>query len=258
VADATRELAHAEILRPDLPLAFVHPLVRDAVYHDLSAGERELQHAQAAERLRDGGAPIEQVAAQVLHTSSRGEPWTAELLWAAGRAAMHAGAADSAVAYLRRALDDLPAGADRGRLVLELGAAEALTSGPAAVEHLAHAYEELSDPSDRAAAAGLLGRALMFTGFREEAAAVARRAANELPDELEDLRMGLEAFEFMTIYFGAGDPNRLSRLREHRRPPEGGPGSRMLAAMAAWRRSARTAPPRSAPSSPSRRSRAVG
>jgi predicted ATPase len=32
VADATRGLAHAEILRPELPLAFVHPLVRDAVY----------------------------------------------------------------------------------------------------------------------------------------------------------------------------------------------------------------------------------
>jgi DNA-binding CsgD family transcriptional regulator len=38
----------------------------------------------------------------------------------------------------------------------------------------------------------------------------------------------------MTIYFGARGPERLSRLREYRRPPEGGPGSRMLAAMAAW------------------------
>jgi predicted ATPase len=122
VAGATRDLAQAEILRPEPPLAFVHPLVRDAVYHDLSAGERELQHARAAALLRDGGAPIEQVAAQVLHTSSRGERWTAELLWAAGRAAMQAGAADSAVAYLRRALDDLPADADRGPLLFELGA----------------------------------------------------------------------------------------------------------------------------------------
>jgi DNA-binding CsgD family transcriptional regulator len=231
---ATRALAESEILRPDLPLAFVHPLVRDAVYHELSAGEREIQHARAATLLRDAGAPIEQVAAQLLHTSPRGERWAIELLWEAGRAAMHAGAADSAVAYLRRALDDSPADADRGRLLFELGTAEALTNGPAATEHLALAYEELSDPVARAAAAGLLGRTLVFAGPLENAVAIARRAADELPDELDDLRMGLEALEYMTIIFGAGGAERLSRLRAYRRPPKGGPGSRMLAAMAAW------------------------
>jgi DNA-binding CsgD family transcriptional regulator len=46
--------------------------------------------------------------------------------------------------------------------------------------------------------------------------------------------MAFEAFEFMTIFFGAGQPGRLSALRAHRRLPEGGPGACMLAAMAAW------------------------
>jgi DNA-binding CsgD family transcriptional regulator len=234
VAEATRRLANAEILRTELPLAFVHPLVRDAVYHELSPGERELEHARAAALLRDDGAPIEHVAAQLLHTSPRREPWTADLLWKAGRAAMQAGAADSAVAYLRRALEEYPADREPGPLLLELGAAEALTSGPAAAKHLALAYEELPEPEARAAAAGLLGRALIFMGSPEEAASIARRAAKELPDELRDLRMGLEAFEFMTVFFGAPGPERLSRLREYRRPPEGGPGAGMLAAMAAW------------------------
>jgi DNA-binding CsgD family transcriptional regulator len=234
VGDATRSLAQAEILRPELPLGFVHPLVRDAVYHELPAPERALQHARAAALLRDRGAPAEQVAAQLLHTPPREERWAAELLWEAGRAAMHSGAADSAVAYLRRALDESAADLHRGRLLFELGAAEALTSGPAAAEHLALAYEELSDPAARAAAAGLLGRALMFTGSPDDAAAIARRAAQELPDELEDLRKALEAFEFMTVFFGARGPERLSDLRKYRRPPVGGPGSRMLAAMAAW------------------------
>jgi DNA-binding CsgD family transcriptional regulator len=235
VAGATGALARAEILRPEPPLAFVHPLVRDAVYHELSPAERELEHARAAKLLRDSGAPIEHVAAQVLHTSPRGERWAADLLWEAGRRAMQAGAADSAVAYLRRALEDSPEDADRGRLLFELGAAEALTNGPAAAEHLALACEELSDPAARAAAAGLLGRALIFTGAPDEAGSVARRAAKELPDELEDLRKGLEALEFMTIYFGAGDPSGMSGLREHRHVPrDGGPGARMLASMAAW------------------------
>jgi DNA-binding CsgD family transcriptional regulator len=234
LADATRALAQAEILRSEPPLAFVHPLVRDAVYHELSPGERELRHARAAALLRDAGARTEEIAAHLLHTSPRGERWAAELLWERGRAAMHAGAADSAVAYLRRALDESPPDADRARVLLELGAAEALTNGQAAAEHLALAYEQLADPTARAAAAGLLGRALIFTGSPEEAASVARRAAKELPDDQEDLRAGLEALEFMTILFGAAEPGPLSRLRRHRRSPKGGPGSHMLAAMAAW------------------------
>jgi predicted ATPase len=57
VARATAELARAEILRPEGPLGFVHPLVRDAVYHELPAGERELHHARAARLLADAGAP---------------------------------------------------------------------------------------------------------------------------------------------------------------------------------------------------------
>ena len=66
VAAATGELARTEILRPDPPLGFVHPLVRDAVYHELPPGERALLHERAARLLRDAGAPAEQVAAQLL------------------------------------------------------------------------------------------------------------------------------------------------------------------------------------------------
>ena len=104
----------AEILRPEAPLGFVHPLVRDAVYHELSPAERELQHERAARTLRDHGAPDEQVAAQLLMAPPRGEPWVAELLEAAGAAAMRSAAVESAVAYLQRALEEPPrAGAPR-------------------------------------------------------------------------------------------------------------------------------------------------
>ena len=66
VAEATRALAAVEILRPDTPLGFVHPLVRDAVYHELPATERELEHARAATVLDELGAPDDAVAAQLL------------------------------------------------------------------------------------------------------------------------------------------------------------------------------------------------
>jgi DNA-binding CsgD family transcriptional regulator/tetratricopeptide (TPR) repeat protein len=239
-AEATRELARAEILRPEPPLGFVHPLVREAVYQDLSVGEREHEHARAATLLREVGAPVDRIAAQLLHTAPRGEPWAAELLWDAGRGAMHAGADDSAVAYLRRALDELPAGvetpfdSERARLLYELGVAEALTNGAAAQEHLALAREGLSDPLDRGVAAGLLARAVLFRGGPEEAASIAAGAAAELPPGLEDLRMELEALESMTVFFGADHRDRLERLRRHRGQIPQNLGSRMLASMAAW------------------------
>ena len=66
VAMAARALAGAEILRAEAPLGFVHPLVRDAVYHDLSAAERELLHERAARALVDLAAAPELVAAQLL------------------------------------------------------------------------------------------------------------------------------------------------------------------------------------------------
>ena len=150
------------------------------------------------------------------------------------RAARRKGAADSAVAYLARALAEPPPAERRPDVLLELGFAEALTSGPAAAEHLREANEALSDPRARALAAQVLGRTLLFTGFPEEGAAVARRAAAQLPAELDDLRKALEAFELLSILFGAGDPQELRRLERHRAPPvDGGVGAKMLAALAA-------------------------
>ncbi len=203
-AAATGELIRAEILRPDPPLGFVHPLVRDAVYHDVPPAERDLEHERAAHVLRDTGAGIEQIAAQLLVAPRRGEAWVAELLQRAGHAAMRKGAADSAVAYLRRAIEEPPPPGERTAVLLALGTAEALTSGPAAAAHLQEAYDALDDPHARGELAALLGRALLFTGHASEAAAVAARAAAALPPADADLARALETFELATYFFGGG------------------------------------------------------
>ena len=52
---------------PDPPLRFVHPLVRNAVYEASPPHERAQQHAQAAAVLAAAGAPVEQIAGQLLH-----------------------------------------------------------------------------------------------------------------------------------------------------------------------------------------------
>jgi DNA-binding SARP family transcriptional activator/DNA-binding CsgD family transcriptional regulator len=234
VAAASAALARAEILLPERPLGFVHPLVRDAVYHDLPLGERELQHGRAARILADTGAPPEQVAAHLLAVPRRGEQWVAELLLEAAHGAMRKGAPESAVAYLRRALDEPPPAEVTPRIQFELGLAEMLTRGPAAVEHLEAAYEALEDPVQRAGVAVVLGRALLFTGRPREGMDLAWAAAQALPPEAADLREQMEAFDRSTIWFGVRPPSDLEKLVPHRAPgPFATVGAKMQAAIAA-------------------------
>ena len=105
VASAAAALVRVDLLRPEPPFSFVHPLVRNAVYESIPVQEREAEHARAAELLVDLGAPIEQVAAQLLLAPPESVPRAVELLRdAAQRAASEAGL-ESAVRYLTRALE---------------------------------------------------------------------------------------------------------------------------------------------------------
>jgi hypothetical protein len=231
VADATGMLARAEILRREAPIAFVHALVRDAVYLELPLGERELQHERAARVLLEAGAPPEQVAAHLLTAPRRGQEWVAEQLREAGRAAVARGAPESGIAHLRRALEEPPPAAWRPALMRELGLAEVLTDGRAAIEHLTEAYDTLADPEDRMQVAHALCRALLFTGSLAEASAFAQRVAAELPD-LQDDGRALDAFDLMLGFFGVEAPQRLHRLDDHRAPPGDSLGAKMLASVA--------------------------
>ena len=234
VAAATGELIRAEILQPEA-LGFVHPLVRDAVYHEVPPAERELEHEHAATVLRSAGAGLEQVAAQLLLAPRRGADWVVGLLREAGAAAGRRGATDSAMAYLRRALEEPPAPAERVPVLIELGAAEGYTNGPAAAEHLQEAYDQLTDPRARAALANGLVRAILFTGDPQRAADTAFAALAPLGPDDADLRRGLEAFARLTYYFGAGDAGVLEPLVALRHPPqERGVGAAALAGVAAY------------------------
>ncbi len=186
VASASASLARAEILRPERPLGFVHPLVRDAVYHDLPLGERELQHARAAHMLADMGAAPEQVAAHLLAVPRRsdamgqrpacGRPHA----WRCARRPRRAPSPTCAApSRSRRRPTRSP------RCSFDLGLGEMLTRGPAALAHLEAAYEAIDDPVERAGVAGMLGRALLFTGRPLEGTDLARDAARALPPEAD-------------------------------------------------------------------------
>ena len=235
VAVAARALAGAEILRAEPPLGFVHPLVRDAVYHDLAAAERELLHERAARALVDLGAAPEVVAAQLLAMPSRAEAWVVTLLRDAALAARRRGATESAVRYLRRALEEPPPDEQREQLLLELGLVEGFVNAPAAVEHISQVHDRLVDPLVRANAAAMLGRMLLFTGPPQEAAAVVRRALADVPAERAGARRALEALELYTVSFGAQVPDAEERLARVRAAGlQKGLGGRMLGGVAAW------------------------
>ena len=234
VAEAASALARAEILRPESPPGFVHPLVRDAVYHDMPLTQRQLLHTHASRVLTDLSAPAEQIAAHLLVVPRRNSPWVSAILQQAAIEAVRKGGADSAVAYLRRALDEPPAPSQVGRLLIDLGLAEWLTNGPAAAEHLEQGYAKLEDPVERALAAEPLGRALLFTARAEHGAQIARDALAQLPPGNDDLRDRLEAFVLVTTFFGVNPHEDLQRLHGFAPPPPGAPaGRKMLAGVAA-------------------------
>jgi tetratricopeptide (TPR) repeat protein len=233
-AEAVQALARAEILRADEPLGFVHPLIRDAVYAELSAPVRALEHDRAARLLAELGASAERVAAQLLLAPPRGDAWVVSRLRDAAHLALRRGAPDAAMRLLERAQAEPPPADQQAALAFELGGSAAYLRGPAGVEPLQRAYAELTEPAERARAATRLSHLLLFVRSPQDGVALAAQAAEELPDGFEDFRDGLRAVRLVGAAFGAVDPAEFRELEDVRGGPRGtGPGARALTAMTA-------------------------
>lgn len=192
-AQAADDLAAAAMLAPGLPLEFVHPLVRGAVYDAIRPVERSLAHARAATLLASDQAPLDATAAHLMLAEPRASDDAVEMLRAAARAALARGSPDPAVTYLRRALIEPPAATERGPLLAELGAAEALVRDPVGIAHLEEAYELIDDPDGRARVAIELGRSLMMSGRLDDAITTFEAAIVPLGDPTGELALRLEA-----------------------------------------------------------------
>jgi len=178
-SDAADALAAAGLLRPDLPLEFVHPLLREGVYRSLPRFERGERHLRAARLLHEAGADPALTGAQLLKGSPHGDPWAVERLREAATAALAAEASDSAVRLLERALAEPPAAARRRAVVVELARATAAAGSPAAVERLREAVEVASEPGERVRLALELGNQLHVSGRPGDAAAAFERGLAE-------------------------------------------------------------------------------
>ncbi|HEV3497754.1 MAG TPA: LuxR C-terminal-related transcriptional regulator, partial [Actinomycetes bacterium] len=226
----------AQLLRPELPCGFVHPVVRAAIYDDLPLSDRERAHAQAAQLLSEYGAAAEQVCAHLLLAPPAGQAFVVAELRQAAQQALARGAADSAAAYLRRALQEPPEPTERAEVLCELGSAERLLHAPTAVHHLDEALALTGDRQRRGQVALALGQTLFFSGQGREAVDVLDKAIAHLGDHDVDLRHRLQAallnvaVEDPTLFPLAAD--RLQDLR--RQPPNPSVGGRALLAILAY------------------------
>ncbi|WP_320671167.1 ATP-binding protein [Patulibacter defluvii] len=135
---ALDRLTVAEVLARD-ELAFVHPLVREAVGATMRSGERAVLHGTVARALGDDGVEPEHLAPHLLATAPAADPWVASTLIAAADAAARGGGLASAVAYRRRALAEPPAAEARLELLVALGEGELALGEPEGMPHLQQA-----------------------------------------------------------------------------------------------------------------------
>jgi DNA-binding CsgD family transcriptional regulator len=192
--DGADMLINASIFASRRPLHFMHPLVRSAVYENLSLGSRARAHERAARMLAADGASTERVAAHLLACEPRRQPWVCEALRAAARDGTGRGAPEAAVTYLRRALEEPPPAQMRPELLLELGEAEAQTLDPGqAADHLARGIKGTRDPERRLHAALLLAGILGMDDRGLEGVDVLDRALRDSQDADPALVARIEA-----------------------------------------------------------------
>jgi class 3 adenylate cyclase/DNA-binding CsgD family transcriptional regulator len=180
-------LARADVLDYDMPLEFTHPVVRTAVYEDMSAAERVAAHRRAATILAEAGAEPEHVAAHLEHTIPNGDPFVVATLHKAAQRALHRGSSDVAVGLLTRAMAEPPSAADRGEIVRALGLAQRLLDNPVAIELLTEAFDLIEDPGRRARIGIELGRCLLRANRPDQAIDAFRKARAVLGPADRDL-----------------------------------------------------------------------
>ncbi|RJQ76178.1 AAA family ATPase [Amycolatopsis panacis] len=136
------------------PLRFTGSVLGELIADRMSAGEQDELHLRAAAVLYRRGAPVAQVARQLLESSAGSAPWAVEVLRTAATAAMTESAPRTAARYLRHALAH--PGADRARLLVDLAAVERSYDLPACSRHVHQALLLLPDPAARATALTLV------------------------------------------------------------------------------------------------------
>lgn len=150
---AMQTLDHLGLLADGESPRFVHQSVRYAIESEMSTDTRALMHRRAASLLHTVGHPAEHVADQLLQVTSGYDAWEIGVLRAAAGAALERGAVREAARYIRHALLHRPPDSEaRGRLLVDLAAAERGFDLAFSVTHIAQAVPMLTSVTERAEA----------------------------------------------------------------------------------------------------------
>jgi DNA-binding CsgD family transcriptional regulator len=158
-----------------------------------------------------------------------------DALTGAARTAMGRGAAESAVACLRRAMAEPPAQERQVEVGFALGTAQSFVSGQESVAPLRAAYERAADPVLRARIATRLAEVLFFTTQPEEVARVTAEAQAGLDPAHRDLWEHLEGWRLAVAHLVPQVVPVLTEAEIGRLVPTGdGDGGRSLAGSIAY------------------------
>lgn len=183
---------------------FTHPLIGESIAAEVSPTRRGLAHRSAAQLLHEDNGLPEVAAAHLLAAPAGGEQWAADVLREAAHRASQLGAPGTATRFLRRALDENPASADRATLLTELGQAETAAAVGEPIEHLSAALRLETDPDQRLQISRLIARALVATGDRRAAARILDAALDDCARSGSALHDGLMLDYLATCMFEAG------------------------------------------------------
>ena len=191
-ARAVDQLIDAELLHRALPPRFLHPIIQQALADSIPPAEQAQLDLAAARELARDPARCERAAGHLLGTPPAGERWAFDALTEAARRAGARGAADHAVRFLRRALEEeAPVELTRAAL-FELGAAEATARMPEAADHMEQALRLSRNPAERAQAAIGVSLARFLAAELPEAVAACEAVLASDGELDRELRLALE------------------------------------------------------------------
>lgn len=176
-AAASEQLVAAQVLVSTETTAFVHPMLRTALYAEYEPGRRPGAHLDVAHLLRDQALPADRVAHHLMLGVPTREPWARKALLDGAREAVRKGAPATATRYLHRLLEVIPQSERTASLLLEVGLVEADCGETTARSRLEEALAVLEDPLEQAPVLRALGETVYHSGRPDEAAAIFRRGA---------------------------------------------------------------------------------
>ena len=170
------QLAEADVLAPERPLAFAQPIIRAALYGQLPAGFRAIAHRKAVRVLGQAGASAAAQAEHALAVEPAGDQVLGEVLLRAGEEALAAGTPRRAAQLLERSLAEYAMPERPTALVAALAGALMRLGSPRAVGLLREALALSPEPREKARLTHELIDALWLSGDPDAALALQRES----------------------------------------------------------------------------------